>query len=133
MDIDNLLTNKFLRFVIPGLIVFVIWFSFKENFSGLDNAIKRVQCRNQKEARQESLSGILVSKYLDANKKDVRTIRYLNDKDTLISKVFFHEITDFYEYLQIGDSIKKTSDKLEFKVSRNGYDTTHILNYGCKE
>lgn len=133
MDIDKLLTNKFLRFVIPGVIVFVIWFLFKDNFSGLDNAIKRIQCRNQKEGLQESVSGILVSKYLDAEKKGAKTIKYINGKDTLISEVFFNEITDFYEYLQIGDSITKTSGKLEFNVSRNGYDSTYTLNYGCKE
>jgi hypothetical protein len=133
MDIDNLLTNKFLRFVIPGVIIVVFWFLFGKNFSGMDNAIKRIQCRNQKEALQENVSGILVSKYLDADKKDVRTIKFLENNDTVISKIFYHEITDFYEYLQIGDTIKKASGKLEFKVSRNGYDTTYMLNYGCKE
>jgi hypothetical protein len=133
MNIDNLLTNKFLRFTIPGVILIVIWFLFKDNLSGLDGTIKRIQCRNQKEAIQENVSGVLVSKYLDADLKDVRTIKYLNGKDTLVSKLFFHEITDFYEYLQVGDSINKTSGKLDFIVTRNGNDTTYILNYGCKK
>jgi hypothetical protein len=133
MDIDDLLTNKFLRFVVPGIILFVIWFFFRGNFSGMDSTMKRIQCRNQKEALQENVWGVLVSKYLDTTKKDVRTIKYFDNKDTLISKVFFHEISDFYEYLQAGDSIVKEKGKLEFKISRNGYDTTYTLNYGCKE
>ena len=133
MNIDRILTNKFLRILIPGLLVFAIWFSFKGNISSLDNMIERIQCRNQKEAIHVNLSGLLVAKYRDSNNKDVRTIRYFDGKDTVLSEIYFHEISDFYEFLQIGDSIRKMSGDLRFVVSRNGYDTTHILNYGCKE
>lgn len=133
MKLADILTNKFLRLFTPALIIFSIWFFFKDRFSSTDSRINKMQCETEKKVIQENLNGVVVKNYRDPNNRDVRTLKYLNGSDTLISKIFYYETSEFFEYLKSDDQIKKESGSLKFTMTRNGKDTTHILNYGCKE
>jgi hypothetical protein len=130
---DKLLTNK-LSFIISMIMGITIWFLFKDAFLNLDDMVNKLRCESQKEAMKENIKrGVILSKYLDKDQRNLRTIKYVNGNDTLVSEIFFYEGSDFYEYLHVGDSIRKESGSLKFFVKRDGRDSSYVLYYGCEK
>jgi hypothetical protein len=132
VKLDNVLMNRFLKAIVPSFIVFLFWLFFKDRLSSVDSTINKMQCATEKEVMQESLNGVVVTSYRDAKNRDVRTLNYLSDADTLVSKIFYYETGDVFNYLKSGDSVRKESGSLEFTITRNGADTTYVLKYACK-
>jgi len=133
MKLDDILTNKFLRLFVPALIVFLIWFFLKDNFSSANSTIASMQCETQREILKENLNAVVVMNYRDSNNRDVRTLKCWSGYDTLISKMFYYETSDFFNYLKPGDHVKKEAGSLKLRVSRDNKDTIHFLKYDCKE
>jgi len=127
MGTNKFWENKLLRWLISGVIFCAIWIIFKDNLS--TRIARKKQCEGRDEIIRLDVDGIITSKYRD--KRNLRHFRYLAGGDTVDSDIFVVEGSDFYNYLKEGDSIKKESGTLLFKVTRFGHDTVHTLRYGC--
>lgn len=130
MKIEEILTNKFLRFVIPGIIFFFGWNIYRNNFSRLDSTVKRINCEKTDRFRGLGINGIISTLYKDERK--LRRVKITTKTGIIDNDIFFVEGSDFYDYLKEGDSVNKEIGSLELKVRRAGKDTVHVLYYGCK-
>ncbi len=132
MTLNDFLQNRWYRVIVPAIIFVLIWVFLRDRFSLLDYSINKQRCETQTQIKSEELLGVLIMKYRDEKARNVRTIKCLVERDTIISEMFFFEGTDFYEYLKPGDSLVKHSQSLDLTVIRNEKDTVHHLFYGCK-
>ena len=129
MKLDEILTNKYLRFLIPLLVAIPIMFYFKGTLNiPIQN---RLQCREEKKVLTETITGIVISNFRDFENKRLRTLIYRNGRDTVRSTIFFYEVTDFFSYLEPGDTVRKKSGSLVLSVKGIKKDSVYVLNYGC--
>ncbi len=130
MKVEKMLESRFFRFIIPGIIFFIVWLIYRENFSDLNSTVNSLNCKTKEKILSMNIQGVISSKYND--KRGLRYFMYYNGKDTLACDIFVVEASDFYEYLNLGDSISKGVGSLDFKVNRMVKDSIHVLNYECE-
>ncbi len=131
MNVDKLLTNRFLRFSIPAALVIIFWFFFKDKFSNIKSEANKMNCTMKEQIKNQSIKGLIFLKYNDQRK--LRRFKYVSGFDSIDSDIFVLEMSDSYKYLSVGDSVIKEMKSLEFKVVREGKDTIFVLSYLCKE
>ena len=91
------------------------------------------RCSFEKKVNDQMLKGLLILKYDDKKARDLRTLKVLVGKDTINSEMFYYEATDFYEYLEPGDSLIKDKGSLQIKLIRDGKRKVHHLYYACEK
>lgn len=127
MKLDNLLTSKYWRLIIPvvlGIIIIVI----KSNSSTLS----KLRCKWEKEAKAVRIDGVITAVYLDSLDRGVRTFEVFDENDTVKSSLLIHELSDIYSNLSKGDTISKMPGSLEVELFNRDKKIIHVLVYGCE-
>jgi hypothetical protein len=131
MDIDSILTNRFLRFIIPGILFFIFYFFVIRKHSSLSESVEKSRCENENSVKIQAINGLLTEKF--TNKRGFRYIKFRNGSRTFLSEIFILEGSKTFDYLKVGDTINKKAGTLEMNVIRGGKRYPHLLYYGCKQ
>ena len=71
-----------------------------------------------------SYTGIIIDKYIDENHaRRVIKIKSLNRNNITTLDLFF-ETSDFFAFLEVGDTLEKFNNSLDLKLKRSQLDTT---------
>lgn len=65
-------------------------------------------------SKSNEFSGVVISKYIDFNKRSTRTLVL---QDSSQAEIYFYN--DAYDYIALGDSVLKSRDSLKLSVIRN--------------
>jgi hypothetical protein len=109
--------KKYIFRIIFLVMFFGVWF-FAE--TGL--------CISEKRMKERHLNGTIDEKFLDEKGHMYPTIRI----SSLEEKVAINDRSDFYSFIQIGDSLLKKEGSLEIRVVRGEIDTVFTLDYDCQ-
>lgn len=131
MNLESLLTNRFLRFIFPFVILIVFWVFIKPLISTntRENADKE-RCETAALIKEKSIIGVVIAKYRD--KRNLRHFAYRRGKVRVDNSFFVLEGSDTYDHIQVGDSIIKEKGSFVVTLIRQDSVYTHTLDYGCK-
>lgn len=88
------------------------------------------QCENEKNVNNMKFEGKVLKKYLD-KKEHLNPVLITNDQPyKLIIQI---DISRFYEFVEVGDSLKKEKGSLDIRLIRTGLDTVFTIDYGCEK
>ena len=86
------------------------------------------ECINERELRDKFINGRVYKKYIDYNSHLNPKLRISGSSEIVI---FENDVSDFYSFVQIGDSVKKAKGSLNVQVIRNNLDTVFKIDYRC--
>ena len=113
--------------VIIGFLV--LFFSLVAPFKP-DNKYELDKCRWSSEMSAKKVKGLLIRKFVDANNHNKPTLLISGSRAS--EKVeLLTEMTNFYDFVMIGDSLRKESGTLKVDVIRTNATFEKVLSYGC--
>jgi hypothetical protein len=106
-------------------MLFLAWMIIK-----YDNELnKNYACVKQKEFKLEKWNEVVIEKYTDSSNHNAETIKFYSQT----TYAMFRDETDFFKFIETGDSVVKVINTDSIKVFRNGIMHCFIVDFGCSE
>ncbi len=125
---------KDIKIKIIGSLVFIliviIWSILPKG--DLEVQFQSNKCRWSSNMKSEAFDGIIVKKFDDAKNHYMPTL-LIDQGRTSVKMVLQNEISGFYDYVTVGDTIQKRSNTLLVEIIRNNENVNVVLDYGCQE
>lgn len=87
------------------------------------------ECEGEREVNNMKIEGKVLKKFLD-KKEHLYPVLIINGQPhRLIIQI---DNSKFYNFVEVGDSLKKEKGNLDIRVIRAGLDTVFTINYGCE-
>jgi hypothetical protein len=131
MGIKKILTNKV--FLVITLIVFVtsvILGLYDVEFNYVMKRMNSKACEEEALIKSIPIKGAVVEKFED--KRKLNFFKYSDGKQTYTSYLGLVS-NDFYDYIEVGDSLNKNINSLELKVWNAEKDTIYSIDFGCND
>lgn len=106
-------------------MLFLVWLIFKYE-SELN---KNYACVKQKEFKLEKWNELVIEKYTDSSNHNAETIKFYSQT----TYAMFRDETDFFKFIETGDSVVKVINTDSIKVFRNGIMYCFVVDFGCSE
>lgn len=90
------------------------------------------KCRWSSDMKKLRLSGTIAKKMIDKSNHNNPTLE-VSGSGGVKEIQFTNELTGFYDFAMIGDSVRKEAGSLKILVIRNGEIMEKELSYGCVE
>jgi hypothetical protein len=88
----------------------------------------KAACEMFDEFKNRTIHGFVNAKYLDENHHLNETIEVKGEKIMMT-----HDISGFYDFIQIGDSINKEMNKSDIRIIRNEvFVRSFEIDFGCR-
>ena len=87
------------------------------------------ECGSETKFRELHFDNTLQGKYIDKSQHNYQTIE-IGDRKIY---VMHYEKSNFYDFIEIGDSLYKPNGSLKMKVVRLDFDTSFVIDFGCNE
>jgi hypothetical protein len=94
-----------------------------------DDLNERHVCIKYEEFVRENWKGVVSKKYMDRSNHNAETISFLSQN----TYTMFRDDSDFFKFLEIGDSVVKNLNTDTIKVYRKGQQYGFKINFGCDE
>jgi lipopolysaccharide export LptBFGC system permease protein LptF len=120
--------NSFEYKIIIPLIAIIIIFLF--NYLVPDSFYswrKSSECRLERDMKNAEYSGVVEEKFLDTNNHNIKTIKLSNDFIEI-----YQNHNNFFEMVEVGDSIYKKNNSLRFDIFRQDSSFSIIIDFRCK-
>jgi hypothetical protein len=91
-------------------------------------------CDSYKDFKSDTYDYLIINKYIDSNEHSYRTL-VLQSKEgyQFKSTDWDFDKSNLFNYVSVGDSIKKEKGTAVVRVINRKVDTTFKVNYGCDE
>ncbi|OOQ56838.1 hypothetical protein [Mucilaginibacter pedocola] len=122
-------TYKARKYIAIGLVAILLVKDYKSLYRSFYMSDK---CQLEAEARDLSLQGVVIKKYIDSANHQYRTIeierKWFNDV------FYFHNLEDslLWKTVRVNDSINKQPNSLTYYLIRNGRKLAIITSYNCR-
>lgn len=92
-------------------------------------------CYIHKEIYGDEISAIIVSKYVDYDNHGEQTIAYVENGKSERKMVFPGYLIDLYDYSNVGDSIVKRKNSIDYRIKSkiDGKDSIFTFESFCKD
>jgi len=134
---SNFSISSAIRVILPLMLFVVLWFFLKDKFFAVDDELNRLECKAKSDAMRARICGKVVSKFRNDKLDGIRELHYTDGNDTLLCKIFYYEIDQFYDFILVNDSIIKLPGSLDVRITGeiagDKRDTTHTLRFNCRE
>ena len=90
------------------------------------------KCRWSNNMKSEAFDGVVIKKFDDAKNHYMPTL-LIDQGKTSVKMVLQNEISGFYDYVTVGDTIRKRFNTLLVEIIRNNENVNMVLDYGCQE
>lgn len=114
-----------------ALLIYFISFVLPFLFVSKEKLVEEARCRDQKEALEESIKGILTGKFRDNRSHMWETIEYSSEFGTKQSIIFVNDQSGAFDFVLPGDSLEKTKGSLVLTITRKGERIKYQLDFGC--
>ncbi|MBK6264441.1 hypothetical protein JKA74_05280 [Marivirga sp. S37H4] len=92
------------------------------------------KCRWSRNMKIQTFNGVVIKKFRDTNEHNYPTLFFDQvGRKTSIKIEFQNEISGFYDYVTVGDLIRKKSNTLLVDIIRSNENIKIVLDYGCHE
>jgi hypothetical protein len=92
-----------------------------------DDLNKNYACVKHEEFIMEKWKGVVAKKYIDSSNHNAETIKLQSETIYAI----FRDGTEFFKFIEIGDSIVKKINTDSVKIYRNGSVYCFKVDFGC--
>lgn len=124
--------NYKLGTILSVLVLLLVLFLSKFNNLTKTNQYEIDKCRWSSDMKKLRLSGIIVEKMIDNSNHNKPTLE-VSGSGVVKEIQFTNELSGFYDFVMIGDSVRKEAGDLNILVIRNGEIMEKELSYGCEE
>ena len=108
-------------------IVFVLPFLFVPK----EEIIDRSRCKDEMRAMEESVIGIITSKFKDMDSHMWETIDYSSSTGSNRSLIFMNDRSGAFDFIVPGDSLFKAKGSLVLIITRKEGSRKYQLDFGC--
>lgn len=131
MYLPSLFTNKvFLSITAFVALVWLFLWMIDIDVINVKGRINDKFCEREQIIKKEAISGVVVSKFKDERRSSF--FKYASNHDTIVSPLGFLNDENF-DHIHLGDTIIKEDGSLIFKIIRNGSESIHQLDLGCRD
>ena len=132
---DNLKRKYFFMLGLLNIlsrVAFLILFIFFVGASIKD--FDAAPCNSYKDFKSYAYDYVVVNKYIDSSEHSYPTLILQDKKGNSLQNVdLIFDKSDLFDFLSIGDSIKKGTGTDIIRVLNSKIDTTFKVNFGCDE
>lgn len=126
MWLKKLISNKWFLIILVAWVL--VYFFVLPRVINVKDIVNKQNCEDELRIKGVELNGLVTAKFKD--NRGLQFFKYFNGQDTLVSEWGLLN-DDFYNNIEVGDSIRKGSGSLLFQVKGNGKDTTQVIDWDC--